>query len=43
MQTGWDDSHVEQTRLIGLRAPLRVPNDKNHLSLIEFSVELINI
>jgi hypothetical protein len=28
MQTDWDDSHVEQTRLIGLRAPLRVPNDK---------------
>ena len=29
MQTGWDDSHVEQTRLIGLRAPL--PNDKPSL------------
>ena len=29
MQTGWDDSHVEQTILIGLRAPL--PNDKPSL------------
>jgi hypothetical protein len=29
MQTGWDDSHVEQTRLIGLRAPL--PNYKPSL------------